>query len=254
METLCDVAKLAAKILRTETDYITNRDMIDDLFKSTANSETREITRLVVIDSFYSTNMGMRLYGLSDLVIAFKDIGSDDCVRKSIGEYLNSGNGKIADILEASYGIKKSGEPVGKARSLISKYLYFLSEHKFPIEDSFVKTYVNPILTHFDKPVIEIDDDKISRNLADRCVDIGCSVDEMDNLLWLFGKLRQGSLSLVVKKELYLKIITTLKINKNLRSKGFSEELGNKLIEDRALLSGLISDDLMNFLDFCSVV
>ena len=59
----------------------------------------------------------------------------------------------------------------------------------------------------------------------------------MDNLLWLFAKLRQGSLSLVVKKELYLKIITTLKINKNLRSKGFSEELGNKLIEDRALLS-----------------
>lgn len=76
----------------------------------------------------------------------------------------------------------------------------------------------------------------------------------MDNLLWLFGKLRQGSLSLVVKKELYLKIISTLKINKNLRSKEFSEELGNKLIEDRVLLSGLISDDLMNFLDFCSVV
>ena len=252
METLCDVAKLAAKILRTETDYITNRDMIDDLFKSTANSETREIARLAVIDSFYSTNMGMRLYGLSDLVIAFKDIGSDDCVRKSIGEYLNSGNGKIADILEASYGIKKNGEPAGKARSLISKYLYFLSNHQFPIEDRFVKKYANPILEHFGKPTIKMND--IFRSLATTCRETGCSIDEMDNLFWLFGKLRQGSLSLVVKKDTYLKIISIFKIDENLNSEEFSEELGNRLIEDRRLLSGWISGDLMRFLDFCSVV
>ena len=60
---------LAIDILQNETEYIFYRKVIDRIFEETRKNFSIESVniRLTIIDSLYSTNMGRRLFGITDL-------------------------------------------------------------------------------------------------------------------------------------------------------------------------------------------
>lgn len=63
---LIKYSNLANKILNNETKYKTNKAIISEVF--TMNNPNRVQFRLTVIDSYYSTQMSKRLYGIEDIV------------------------------------------------------------------------------------------------------------------------------------------------------------------------------------------
>lgn len=254
MEKINEATKLAAKILQENTEYIVARNIIDAIFEQTKSSASRTSIRLTVIDSYYSTNMSKRVFGLNDLSEAIEKIGTDKEIMLQANQYLKTGNGKIHDLLKAEYGIRKYGKKAGEARSLISKYLYFLMGHNFPIEDSLVKNYVNTIFHYFN--ISEIDTENLIVEIAKASNEQECSYDEMDNLLWLFGKMINGSLSLIVKKDVYLEIIRAFRMTEKISSKEFDKMLSEKLRKKTELdkIRRYISSDLNDFLKFCKEV
>lgn len=63
--TLVKYSSLANKILNNETRYKTNKAIISEVF--TMNNPNKVQFRLTVIDSYYSTQMSKRLYGIEDI-------------------------------------------------------------------------------------------------------------------------------------------------------------------------------------------
>jgi hypothetical protein len=123
-----------------------------------------------------------------------------------------TGDEEIGQLFSRTYGIDKKGEPYGHAKSILSKYLYFLSSFNFPIHDTILINKVDVINSHFH---ICTYNDRIS--LFDKLKKIknvsGYSYDDIDNAIWLYGKLTQGSLSLLMNKSNYLRIISDSNIN-----------------------------------------
>ena len=218
---------LAIDILQNETEYIFYRKVIDRIFEETRKNFSIESVniRLTIIDSLYSTNMGRRLFGITDLSNEIFLIGKDEYLLTEIEKYKkDSEDSKISILLKNEYGIRKYGKKVGAARSLISKYLYFVSGHNFPIEDSLVKLNINDVLKYFYEKV---------------------KFDEFDNFMWLLGKLLRGSLSLLLPKDSYLNIIKNLKISST-KSKEVDKEIARKIIDTQYL--DLINKDISNAL------
>lgn len=239
---------LAVKILNNDTGYILNRNIIDKIFEMTREEYSKEnITmRLTVVDSFYSTNMNQRIFGISDLVDEIYHIGDDNAIIEEIEKYKKSRNSKIDDILNKRYGIKKSGEEAGKARSLITKYLYFVTKHNFPIEDNLIKNNINDVLSYFDKKIFSGD---ILRNIIEFCTAEKLKLSDFDNFIWLLGKVNKGSFSLILKKEDYLEIVKTLNI-KGKDSNEFDKNFANSIrnVENILKIEKYISKDIFNFL------
>lgn len=239
---------LAVKILNNDTGYILNRNIIDKIFEMTREEYSKEnITmRLTVVDSFYSTNMNQRIFGISDLVDEIYHIGDDNAIIEEIEKYKKSRNSKIDDILNKRYGIKKSGKEAGKARSLITKYLYFVTKHNFPIEDNLIKNNINDVLSYFDKKIFSGD---ILRNIIEFCTAEKLKLSELDNFIWLLGKVNKGSFSLILKKEDYLEIVKTLNI-KGKDSNEFDKNFANSIrnVENILKIEKYISKDIFNFL------
>lgn len=246
--TLENSIALAVKILNNNTGYILNRNIIDRIFEMTRKEHSKEnITmRLSVVDSFYSTNMNQRIFGFSDLADEIYHIGDDSAIIEEVEKYKQSKESKIDDILEKEYGIRKSGKPVGKARSLITKYLYFVTKHNFPIEDSLVKNNINYVLSYFGK---EIFSRNILRDLIEFCSAENLDFSEFDNFMWLLGKVNKGSFSLILKKTDYEGIVNTLGI-KGKNSTEFDKNFANSIrdVENISKIKAYISEDIFNFL------
>ena len=87
--TLKKSIKTAVEILGSGTEYIREREMIDGIFKMTRESVSKETIhmRLTVIDSFYSTNMNRRLFGINDLSGEILSIGNEDALLQEIIKY-----------------------------------------------------------------------------------------------------------------------------------------------------------------------
>ncbi|MBR7002303.1 MAG: hypothetical protein IKI11_06570 [Neisseriaceae bacterium] len=249
---------LAVKVLES-SHYRTQKDIIRDFFEKNNNI----YARLAIVDTFYSTQMNKRLFGLDDLAKEIKEkIGTDEKLKEEVSKFKcknkKDEKNKISELLKSDnkYGIRKNGEDSGHARSLISKYIYFVTDCKFPIEDTFVKDNINIILLHFVKNEIDNKND-ILKEIIKFCDDNKIKYSEFDNLLWLFGKIKKGSLSLVVEKDDYIKIIEKLGLsysNNKKESKKESEEFDKcmacKLNNPQEIekIKDLISDDFYRFL------
>ncbi len=223
--------KLAKEIFEN-TPYETQKKRITELFRKTENSNSKDIIlRLIVIDSCYSTNMNKRLFAfeaMSNLILRLNEkIDSMGNVYKFIKNNFT--------IMTTVIGINKKGNDKGHGLSLLTKYLYFRMNLNFPIYDSLV--YNELIQQKFldgskqPKPTIEyfekLQELKDKHNL---------SFDELDCYFWVCGKIRKGSLSLLIDdQKLYKEMIEELKLpskNKKIKSSHF-DELIKKEIKNR---------------------
>lgn len=243
---LKEFIKLSVKVLKANTPYIEQRNLISDIFKKTENI----LVRLTIIDSLYSTQMNKRLYGLDDLA---NEIGNRDWDKEIQNFKDNKKPNEISALLDKKYGIQKSGREAGQSRSLISKYIYFATDYNFPIEDSLVKKVLNAVLKCFGYSEIDIDKKDILRELIIFCDNKEIKYSDFDNLLWLLGKIKGGSLSLIVDKEKYKKIIEKLELSDIAKSStDFNEKMAEKLknTDEIDKIKNLISNDFYEFLKF----
>jgi len=258
MKNECELKKLielAVKILGNKTEYFFARNRIDSVFKDTKKNFSIDSInmRLTIVDSIYSTNMRVRLFGITELAEKIFSIGNDDALLEEVEKYKkNIKESKVNLLLEGNYGIQKSGDEFGEARSLISKYLYFVSEHKFPIEDSLIKLNINNVLKYFGYSNIRVrKDSNFLHGIISFCESKNIEFDEFDNFMWLLGKLSKGSLSALLSKDKYENVIENLEI-KSKRSEEIDKEIAKKIIDTKYLnsISKYISEDLYNFLIF----
>ena len=139
MKSLKFYAELAHQILNSETQYISNKKIISELFGQRPSGDFKSIVkrRITVIDSYYSTQMSKRLYGIDELAEAISKY-TDDVLKYETTKFLKNPKGDtvINLLFSKHYGIDKAGKSFGKSISLISKYLYFLNDFEFPIYDS----------------------------------------------------------------------------------------------------------------------
>lgn len=216
---LSTFADIAHSILNKDTDYLKSKNIILKIFNRKWGNRFETIKfRLTIIDNFYSTQMNKRFFGIDDLAETLKNY-SDNDLRLKCEEYLEGDDksNEIQNLFEYSYGIHKLGKDGGKAGSLISKYLYFLTNYKFPIYDSLVKIsykYIQNKYTHLNIPNMK---SKFGKSYFENIKEFKKiskidTYDKLDNLLWLIGKITNGSLSLILNKKRYLKLVSKLKI------------------------------------------
>ncbi len=228
MKEFKEYTDIAFNILQCDTSYIRSKNIISNIFKNNNNQDRFEtiIFRLTIIDSYYSTQMNKRLFGLDDLARLLTEITNDDSSLKTLClDFITNtsiSNG-IKELFIKKYGIRKTGHDAGQAASLISKYLYFLTDYKFPIYDNLSKVsyrliqkkYPHLKISNLNKTFdISYFDNLKQLNILTETNDY----NKLDNLLWLIGKLREGSLSLILNKERYLKLIQKINIPKGTKS------------------------------------
>jgi hypothetical protein len=207
-------ADLAGKILKG-TAYETGKRFIRQCFESDQQNQyaDRIMIRLSIIDAYYSTNMSRRLYGIEEIVKGITEISKKDSDLKDILlEYItsNSGSKKLINLFEGKYGIHKDGDSAGRATSLISKYAYFLTDYQFPIYDYLArKMYPKIAKKHF-KGLVETQEKDATdffRNIKKLNEISGINnFDQLDKLLWLAGKIDNGTIALLLNKDDYKKI------------------------------------------------
>jgi len=257
MKKLNYFASLAHIIINNNKEFASNKTIISNLFKIDNESKNVELikNRLTIIDSYYSTQMSKRLYGIEDLANSLSAF-SDNELKKEVILFLQNPKEKtkINELFTSKYGIDKSGNQYKKAISIISKYLYFLNEFNFPIYDSLaINSYKllqkNNILAGFDN---------INETNYFECINKLNSKSEienyekLDNLLWLIGKLQKGSFSLLVNKEQYLQIINLSDIKNNLS--GIKSEEKDLIIREEVrnnyFKTNLFSSEQQEFFEF----
>ncbi len=212
---------LAQSILTQKTRYKSNKEIISRVFKM--EHEDKIMFRLTVIDSYYSTQMNKRLYGLEDIAIALSAFKDDEELRNEANKFLdNPKEGKIKALFDSTYGFDKQAKKSKKAISLVSKYLYFLMDYQFPIYDNLglvsYKLLANKFPTlKLNKTINEANYFQLMIKL-NQVSGINC-FNTLDNLLWLMGKINEGSFSILMNKEKYETLVSPLHIPEKTKSK-----------------------------------
>jgi hypothetical protein len=263
MENFNEMADLAQSILNENTGYSRNKRIIKELFNNSTDIELR----LRVIDSMYSTQMSKRLFGIDDIARAINVINglfNENCDKAIRQEIINTLNGNdstiITELLQSTYGRSKLEDRGVKATSLISKYLYFVNNSEFPIYDSLVKDSYRlfQIGTINEGNFIE-KLRELNKNSRIK------SYDKLDQFLWLAGKLKKGSLSLILDKKKYRSLIDAVGVEWILvHSRNIVGEIDSRRIDDaisRKILNidfltklsdMVLSQNLKKFLTFLS--
>ena len=215
------------KDILKDCPYEMYKTEIRELFEKTSNTKKDDILlRLIVIDSCYSTNMNKRLFGfeeLAELLLETEPLFSEKDVLTIIEKYLNE------EYLLKPIGIDKKGKDKGHSFSLISKYLFFRTNFQFPIFDSLVFRELKEENLIKGKQYPTLEYFKILMNLKS---DYKKTIDELDQYFWVCGKVRKGSLSLLISDEEKYKseFLNQLFPSGNyaaLNSKGFDKKVSN---------------------------
>jgi len=256
---LNNFAHQAANILGNNTKYQIDKNIINAIFAETTNIEDKVIARLSIIDSFYSTQMNKRLWGIEDICNSINNLSeADNEIRNYAIEFASNPTieSPIFHLITAEYGFKKNGQAFGKASSLITKYLYFITNYQFPIYDSLVRTSYRYLQIRF--PDFNLDD------LVDDCdinffhsintlnnISLINDYNLLDNLLWLFGKIKDGSFSLMFPKDVYLQLVNLSGAN-NLR-RNVDQAIRNylQININNHQVSELLGVDFVSFFNFC---
>ncbi len=221
----------SVKYILNDCPYKTQKKAIVKFFKKTKNNVKKDILlRLFIIDSCYSTNMNKRLFGFKELVDLILKIEPQlNNIKKDIDiiKFVKR-NEKL--LFNSHIGINRLGEVRGHAFSLISKYIYFRTEFNFPIydrlvfdglrEEKLINLPQNPSLDYFEILI------KIKNKYK-------ISFDNLDKYFWVCGKIRKGSLSLLISdSESYNDCLVKLHLlpkEKKVKSAEFNNVLSKKL-------------------------
>lgn len=247
-DTLVKYSSLANKILNNETRYKTNRAIISEVF--TMNNPYKVQFRLTVIDSYYSTQMSKRLYGIEDIANELVNY-SDDTLKLEIAKFLqNPTEGIIKELFNKSYGFDKEAKKAKKAISLVSKYFYFLSDCQFPIYDTLGKVSYNLLKDNKYITSKALTED----NYFELMISLNQSstikhFEKLDNLLWLLGKIKEGSFSILMDKSKYETIVKHVDFSKAVKSQEKDKAI-RKYIQDNYKTSNLFSSIEKEFLEF----
>lgn len=208
--------------------YSEDKESIRQIFEKTEdNSKSDVLIRLTVIDSMYSTQMSKRYYGLNelaevissfsnlkDLAIKFANNPEDtSCFDYKLGN-------KESNLFDEKYGIDKKGKDSGLAVSLISKYLCFLTDFKFPIYDSialeiFPKLWKHCGFKEKERPPHRTYSERGSERIKTFVKAINSLIEKLefdkenkydilDRIMWFTGKVCRGNLSLILSREEYV--------------------------------------------------
>lgn len=251
---------LANLILDKGTDYFNDKQLIRKIF-ALGNKDYKETIRLrlTIIDSFYSTNMNLRYYGIANMAEIISFYYKDDLsLIDDLSQFITYPyNDQILDIFNSSYGINKKGEKNGKAISLFSKYAYFLTSFRFPIYDSLVFETYPKIVKRF--PELNL-----TENLS---TDISVFVSTMnrfntisgiddfnklDNLLWLIGKILRGNFSLILKESSYSEIVDIIEFDSKASSRQIDKKLREYILLNIEKLDQLIDNNLVVIIKFAN--
>ncbi|PKP21631.1 MAG: hypothetical protein CVU05_06305 [Bacteroidetes bacterium HGW-Bacteroidetes-21] len=260
MKDLIYYADLAKSILEDEKKYFHDKKIIKKIFELTSKNYDIHaiISRLTIIDSYYSTQMNKRYFGIEDIANKIWELygNNEKKVETAFIEFAESpSNEIILSLFNDNYGIKKDGEEYGKAISLISKYAYFQTNFKFPIYDNLARKVLPKIFKlYFTNVKITMKSIENIKNYIN-AINIFKSnsrindYNKIDNLLWLTGKIREGNLSLILKKDEYIDFVNTLKSKKI-----FEKEEINKDDKSSFVLkwSDLLKDE--KIIEFCEFV
>lgn len=254
-----EYTELAYSILQNETTYNRSKKIISDIFKIIREDRFETIIfRLTIIDSYYSTQMGKRLFGIDDLAKKLFEISEDDKeLRKICFDFLTdiSNENLLHELFHNKYGIRKTGHNAGHAPSLISKYLYFLTDYKFPIYDNLVKTSYKLVKKKYPQFELSMLNDNFDLSYFYKIKQLNNisetnDFDKLDNLLWLIGKLTEGSLSLILDKDRYIKLMIKINIKKETESKKVDLETRNYIKENITDLTDIFNYDEIKFLKY----
>lgn len=249
--TLIHFSNLAQTILNQETRYQANKKIIQDIFKTPSVTFKDTIQfRLTVIDSYYSTQMSKRLYGIEDITNELVKY-SDEVLKVEIDNFLqNPTKGIIKELFNKTYGFNKEAKNAKKAISLLSKYLYFLSECMFPIYDTLGKVSYNLLKNNDYITSQALTDDNyfelmIALNQSSTIKDF----EKLDNLLWLLGKIKEGSFSILMDKSKYETIVKQVDFSTAVKSQEKDKAI-REHIQNNYKTSNLFSPIEKEFLDF----
>jgi hypothetical protein len=245
---LIKYSNLAQTILNQETRYQANKKIIQDIFKTPSVTFKDTIQfRLTVIDSYYSTQMSKRLYGIEDIANELVKY-SDDVLKLEIDNFFQK------PTFIKTYGFDKEAKNAKKAISLLSKYLYFLSDCQFPIYDTLGKVSYNLLKNNKYITSKALTDDNyfelmIALNQSSTIKDF----EKLDNLLWLLGKIKEGSFSILMDKSKYETIVKQVDFSKAVKSKEKDKAI-RKHIQDNYKTSNTFSPIEKEFLEFAFVL
>lgn len=254
-------SKISKEFLGNETKYLKDKILIKKLFNADMGAVDLDtlMFRLTIIDSYYSTQMNKRFFGIEDIAEKILLISKSDIDLKSkANSYLNNNEERdlLHSLFEQKYGYNKKGVKRKTAPSLISKYLYFLCDFNFPIYDTLVaKSY--PLIK--EKFNIEVPDlpKEFSIKYFDALKELNQkseinSFDKLDNFLWLYGKLLKGSFSLILTKNAYLSLVKNIKFKKE-KSNDIDDEIREYLKENinSKIVEEIFSKDMIEFMKFC---
>jgi hypothetical protein len=230
---LREFAETAFNILERSNNYKRSKNIISDLYRIQSSDYFNDVVlRLTVIDSYYSTQVGSkRLFGIDDIANQLVEVGTDDDLKGKCQLFLEFPHkrNEISDLLNGKYGINKKGLAKGKAGSLVSKYLYFLMNYEFPIYDSLAIESYKKIRAKYE--ALDLGElertfhvsyfEKLTnlKNIAG--ID---TFNKLDNLLWLIGKISQGSMSLILDREPYVNLMKSFRM-----TVGVSEDSDNQV-------------------------
>lgn len=251
MNSLIHFSNLAQTILNQETRYQANKKIIQDIFKTPSVTFKDTIQfRLTVIDSYYSTQMSKRLYGIEDIANELVKY-SDEVLKIEIDKFLqNTTKGIIKELFNKTYGFNKEAKNAKKAISLLSKYLYFLSECMFPIYDTLGKVSYN-LLKNNDYITSQAltDDNYFELMIALNQTSSIKDFEKLDNLLWLLGKIKEGSFSILMDKSKYETIVKQVDFSKSVKSQEKDKAI-RRYIQDNYKKSNSFSPIEKEFLEF----
>ena len=194
--------------------------------------------------------MSKRLYGIEDIANELVKY-SDAVLKLEIDSFLaNPKEGIIKELFKKTYGFDKEAKNNKKAISLLSKYFYFLSTCQFPIYDTLGKVSYNLLKSNNYIATKALTDDNyfelmIALNQSSTINDF----EKLDNLLWLLGKIKEGSFSILMDKPKYETIAKQVDFSKAIKSQEKDKAIRG-YIQDNYKTSNLFSPNEKEFLEF----
>jgi len=167
VKSLLKYADIAHNILNNESRYNSNKTIISSLFNNAIEKGNIEAikNRLTIIDSYYSTQMNKRLYGIEEISEQLCQF-SDKELRIEVETFLEDpSQGTLLYLFNLRYGLNKEGKSEKKSISLLSKYFYFLNNFNFPIYDSLAFDSYALIKRSIDHSLIKLTRDNYFKSL-----------------------------------------------------------------------------------------
>lgn len=247
MQTIVERELLEGASSMQQATYNDQRTLIKSFFSGKEYGLGIVTTRLVVIDSLYSTNAAYSYFSFEEMAEKICALGSEDKARDYFYKVALTGKDEKKFFCEA-YGIQKNLSEGSKQMSLLSKYAYYsLIGHSdkyplgFPIYDSLAKEAYPTVckmlgitpkhkLSSLETP--EIGEyieclQQIREELFGKSTSLFYGFQQYDILdayLWRMGKFESGNLSLLLGRNDYVKFVQKLELQAKNKGNGKFEE------------------------------